>query len=219
MKTLLILADLENFLRAIVPLLAIVFWIVSQFMGNREKAGAPREAARKPIPPRPEKKADADASIREQVEQFLRQAAEQRHRAPAAERSAATPPPIPPQNPKRTRGPKKEAAQKATRELSEVRAKTAQESRFAPSRLSSVGDRHLEETAVTQADERMAERLHQKFDHSLGRLAKPRVSSQSEDEPVQLQSPAALIAAALREPQNVRQAIILSEIMKRPAEF
>jgi hypothetical protein len=61
---------------------------------------------------------------------------------------------------------------------------------------------------VSQADEKMEARLHEQFDHELGQLehaeaAKRAVSTGG-------------LVAFLRSPQNLRNAIIFSEIMRRP---
>lgn len=79
-----------------------------------------------------------------------------------------------------------------------------------------------EETAL--ADDRLEARLHQKFDHQLGRLtptsvtntAMPGAATTSE-RPTMLHviSPGSLVEM-LRSPQQIRNAIILSEILARP---
>jgi hypothetical protein len=66
---------------------------------------------------------------------------------------------------------------------------------------------------VGQADEKLESRLHQKFDHDVGGLA-------ARD--AEMQAAAAMssseIARMLGNPANIRQAIILSEILTRPSD-
>jgi hypothetical protein len=86
---------------------------------------------------------------------------------------------------------------------------------------------HLGEDAA-MADDRMEARLQKKFDHQVGRLASmpsQEPARSSPTPPVSATGPVttrelhpSLIAAALRTPQTVRQAIILGEIL-RPVEL
>ena len=82
-----------------------------------------------------------------------------------------------------------------------------------------------EETA--QADDRLEARLHQTFDHQLGRLqqtstAAPQATARSATDVAASVTTAAgnemlaFLVGALRSPQQVRQAIILSDILQRP---
>jgi hypothetical protein len=72
---------------------------------------------------------------------------------------------------------------------------------------------------VKQADEQFDRQLQQKFDHELGSLASRPATSNSETPPTtQRPSPAAQIAAMLANPDGVRQAMILNEILHRPSD-
>lgn len=112
-----------------------------------------------------------------------------------------------------------------------------------PRRLSDSGSRHLEtsvhadEQRFTQhtsrlgeevglADDEMEDHIHAAFDHRLGGLSDTSVGADvpevdaydeepgsSKDETPSL---AAELAATFRDPQSIRQAIILSEILSRP---
>ncbi len=74
-------------------------------------------------------------------------------------------------------------------------------------------------TRVRQADEQFDQQLHQRFDHELGSLAHPATAT---NEPVPAAqrpaSPAAQIATLLANPEGVRQAMILNEILHRPSD-
>ncbi|MEM1305761.1 MAG: hypothetical protein AAGG46_12740, partial [Planctomycetota bacterium] len=84
---------------------------------------------------------------------------------------------------------------------------------------------------IAHADDMAEARIHQKFDHKLGRLdsssdsaaadamADTSTSTTSDgDEQSDSESPTAAesIAAMLREPDNIRNAVILNEILRRP---
>jgi hypothetical protein len=73
-------------------------------------------------------------------------------------------------------------------------------------RISHLGER------VADADDRLEARLEGAFDHSVGSL-----SHQNSPQPEPPSSTAAAIARMLDSPENVRQAIILNEILRRPA--
>jgi hypothetical protein len=77
--------------------------------------------------------------------------------------------------------------------------------------------RHLGEE-VDQADDKLAARLHQVFDHQLGQLTRSDLSSG--DSPPPPQAPTNLLPSdilrLLRSPQSVRDALIMSEIFNRP---
>jgi hypothetical protein len=72
---------------------------------------------------------------------------------------------------------------------------------------------------VKQADEQFDRDLQKKFDHDLGSLShRPTAAESSPSPTTEPKSPAAQIAALLASPGGVRQAIILNEIMQRPAD-
>jgi hypothetical protein len=75
---------------------------------------------------------------------------------------------------------------------------------------------------LDQADERMEDRVRQSLDHTLSQLGAAAggvVSVQQQAERTQLSSYAAAavgLAHLLADPQNLRQAIILNEVLRRP---
>lgn len=87
-------------------------------------------------------------------------------------------------------------------------------------------DRRADEMAdaTEQADERMAVHLHQSFDHSLGSLGPDAQSITAAITPEADDQVRARVAAShpllsmLRNPQSVRNAIILSELLDRPVK-
>jgi hypothetical protein len=73
-------------------------------------------------------------------------------------------------------------------------------------------------TSIERGDVERERHRHQTFDHQLGRLkdAGSRADGSAADEVVRPISQAAVIAAMLRDPAGVKQAIVLGEILNRP---
>jgi len=78
---------------------------------------------------------------------------------------------------------------------------------------------HLGEQ-VAQADDRVAARLHEKFDHQLGKLQARNTQRRSEAAAAAVLEPtsAESIAALLANPDSIRNAIVLNEILQRPTD-
>ncbi len=66
---------------------------------------------------------------------------------------------------------------------------------------------------VANSDDRLALRLHEKFDHSVGHLQRRETTVDAKPPQADI---AAEVAAMLRSPQGVRQLIIANEILRRP---
>ena len=71
---------------------------------------------------------------------------------------------------------------------------------------------------VKQADEQFDRQLQKKFDHELGTLGSRPSATPPAEPATQTPSPAAQIAAMLSNPDGVRQAVILNEILHRPSD-
>lgn len=75
---------------------------------------------------------------------------------------------------------------------------------------------------VGRAGKKVQERVQQKFDHEVGQLAESQAKPVQQKAVEPIQRPAAsayspgTIAALMRSPQSLRQAIIVSELLKRP---
>ena len=152
----------------------------------------------------------------DEIEAFLRRAAARRQqRQGGQQQRPAAPPP-------RTLVPEIQIIEPAA----EAEIVEAQ-----PVRERTVGGQHLDtgdfaERAshmgerVGQADDKMEAHLQQVFDHKVGRLASSR-KSDLQPQPATTATPtpgtaSSDIAAMLRSPQSIRQAIILSEILAPP---
>ena len=144
------------------------------------------------------------------IEDFLRRAAQRR-----AKRSSSTPVVIDEHGQMQPQQPAPAAPQRKQPAASKQRVASKIESRKQDQRAPTVGSDIGERT-----HQRREQQMHRKFDHQVGSL-------EHEDEIVSLQNVAAEatqeqavaneIAAMLRDPKTIRQAIILSEIMNPPS--
>lgn len=170
--------------------------------------------------------AGQDNDLRSEVDEFLR-----RLQNPNAEPKARPEPPRrkPPQ---RERRPRVEVVEepKPRRSLS----KEQRDDFYDDKQGESVGDHvsqhlgHLAESqlaeqaahlgeVLSQTDERLEARLHEKFDNRLGKLGS-RDRTPNESETAKKEAPAKAIAEMLKNPDTVRNAVILNEILTRPAD-
>ncbi|HZL88664.1 MAG TPA: hypothetical protein VFB96_09855 [Pirellulaceae bacterium] len=182
-----------------------------------------------------------------EVEEFLRRAAQRRAqveaqlRAQAEARARGQTQPAPPQRnepPKRLTPTTQSISQQQGTQRADLVPVESEELAASGNRVAaSVADhmRHSQDIAahveqlgdrVEVADDEMQAHLHQVFDHSVGRLRKttestPAGQSASPSEAATVirdASPAHGIASLLRSPQSVRNAIILAEVLNRPTD-
>ncbi|MDZ4781151.1 MAG: hypothetical protein SGJ19_12930 [Planctomycetia bacterium] len=215
----LLAADLETWLKLTFAAVAGLIWIVNQLVNNAKKNQAPPvpRPAQPPVPQRPQPGL-------EDVQDFLRRAAEQRQR----EAQRAAQPPKPKQQ--RPATPKKAPAQtpKKPRQLAKpLSAEVVAE----PMRERSVGEhvqKHLDSSQfqqrsshlsqVAEAPSQIGSHLQHVFDHQVGRLT---TGTESDDDPATEGAAvpvtaAAAIARMLSQPESAKQAFILGEIFRRP---
>lgn len=182
-----------DWLEGLLPLLFVLFWIVSQVFNVVRRVGGrqPPPAARPPAPPRPRPRAGEDdvrTELERQIEEFLKTSGRRAAPAGGAETTrprpepkprTATPPPARPARPERGAG----------------RAPVA----VRPSPVGGVA-RHVEDA----------------FGHELEHLAPGlggEASAARETRPR-----AAAIVEMLRDPVTLRHAVLLREILDRPVE-
>jgi hypothetical protein len=78
--------------------------------------------------------------------------------------------------------------------------------------------RHLG-AEVDQADDKLQARLHQVFDHDLGRLKKSAsATAATPHESLAADVTVSEVLTMLRNPQSIRDAIVLSEVLRRPED-
>ena len=71
---------------------------------------------------------------------------------------------------------------------------------------------------VGMADERLEAHIHDKFDHDLSQLDDIYGDGKDGDKPADPSARSLDVAKMLGEPQSIRQAIILSEVLNRPLD-
>ncbi|MCA9268125.1 MAG: hypothetical protein KDA41_06620 [Planctomycetales bacterium] len=186
-------------------------WALQQLgeAGKRREQKRRAQAARKPRPA---------AEVSSQMSDFVRQASQR----PAATRPPATPPPGPPGQ-RRPRGLGTLSDPLVIE--AEVLDDDAPVTTLRPSVASHVSTKDLSQHATAladnlrQADERMDAQLHQHLDHRVGSLGD---SSDAvyEDPNADALPPEAVTtsetAAIFKNPERIREAIILQEILARP---
>lgn len=70
---------------------------------------------------------------------------------------------------------------------------------------------------VGMADDKMEGRLHERFDHELGRIHDDTVTDDRDvGQPLGVPGPVGEIVEMFRNPKSIRQAVLLSEILNRP---
>jgi hypothetical protein len=219
-------ADAGFWLSILFPLVVFIVWVLNQAIGRVAQPQNPQRRPLAPQQPRPQQKVD------DEIEAFLRRAAQQRGQAQRPPATAPAQPAAP-----RTLVPRSDAADAARRAAAEAVVPVEMVDEEGPAGMRGVSvsehvQRHLDTrgfqqrastiTKVDQADEELEERLHQAFDHQVGTLA-----SRAEAKQAAAAASAAATAtkvtasgvyAMLRDPNSLRNAIILQEILRRPEE-
>jgi hypothetical protein len=210
----LLLAAADDWLKYI-PVFAFLIYLLNHFIGiagkQQQRRQARPEVRPDGRPPRP-RPAGQRQEVQDEVAEFLKRAAEKR--------SAAKPVEARPAQPRRVAPP----------EIVEARAVEEMPSnRWPESVRPQVENRELTERAghLTHVDRTEAAfQAHmQVFDHTVGRINEsaanppPPTGSQSDVAPQTINAPPnEVFAALLSDPQSLRQAIILNEIIERPVE-
>jgi hypothetical protein len=211
--------DIVFLIKVAVPLIAAVIWVLNQALAKAKKLPQQQPGAAPP-PRRPAAKA-----VEDEVEAFLRRAAQARagqpaqapqrpqraavggrleQAAPAARSTARRPPPLP------------AAAVEVVGERSVGGEGVADHvARHLDSSTFTERAAHL--THLDQADEQMEARIHQSLDHHLGQLA-PQESAVAMSAAGPSGQAVAVVGlgAFLANPQNLRNAFIMNEVFRRP---
>jgi predicted flap endonuclease-1-like 5' DNA nuclease len=221
----------NDWLTALVPIVIAVIYLINHLLSamksttrNKPPRRPPETAERslRPTQKQPGPPAGGQSQLNAEIEQFLKRAGDRPRREPAL-----TPPPKTPQ----AKTPKRTPPKSASREQP-LDAETVERSDF-----SSVGasvEKHLANRGFTQraehladdivrADQEMEQHLQKAFSRRVGTLggetAKTSSTPVTDVEPVPAapRSPAAdALGSLLSNPQNIKQAVILNEILQRP---
>jgi len=199
-------ADVGDLLGMIVFILFVVASLVSQLLQQKKPKGA--------VEGKPMKPGSSAGDVGDEIRKFLEQAADAQKR-------------------KRERGRKKSDADKGQ---DAVVIATAVPAEGSAARWESVGEhvrQHIGQehfgkvvSQVGMADEQLESRLHEVFDHRLGKISGSAPSSQIEEgtdaadkqqAPSRSAAPQSLakeIAQAMRNPTSLRQAILINEVLR-----
>jgi hypothetical protein len=222
--------------QVIIALVALGIWAINQFLGQRNKPVPP--ARNNPPQPRPGQPAGGgQKGLLDEVEQFLKDARKQMERQQQPQQQTQPKRIQPPPMPQQPRKQKTQAA-KAKQKPRPQQARPLAESRPLDDvdRGSSVAE-HVREHIGTDRfdtsgfDERAGKLSHLQqtidqdigahvrsvFDHQVGTmttgsaLSGPTVESSGP-------TPAELLVAMLRDPQGMRNAVVLQEVLRPPVE-
>lgn len=222
-----------DWLKIIIWVVVIGAWAINQLMALKNKPGAAKPAA-----PRPQPNAgNAQRGLLDEVERFLKDARKNVEQAQQRQAAKSSPPPArakPPKLPQSKRN--KDQERKKAPDRSKQKAAEPQRRRLEPERSLDDVERggsvaqhvrqHLDTSRFDQRAEQLS-KLQQKieqdigahvksvFDHQIGTLAE---SSAAAAESTAAPSAARQIADLLRDPQGVRNAVLLQEILRPPVE-
>lgn len=219
-----------DFFRAAVPIIFLIIWVISQVVGEQGKRAKPvKGPQQKPGGRRPPPK-----GVAQEIEEFLKRAAQQREGGKPAEVQVMRPEPIATDRGPRSAGQQAKGPprQKPLEPAAVDRAVEVLPSRgdIAESVKQHLGGdrlgRHAEQLGdeIRDGDEEVQQRLHKTFDHQVGHLG-----AQPSKTPTRYSTTRAAPLAAstggkataelielLLDPQGIRTAILVSEILKRP---
>ena len=210
------IGDLIAFLVFIViGLLSVAGQIMNKAREGRQNAGPPQ----KPRPrPQPQPRQQQGPLVNE-IDQFVRQAAQRRAeggRRPAAQRQGGRPQ-ANPRRPAAAQPPVEAVPAELLQPVADESGSVAEHirTRVASKNVGTLSSRRME-SEVDQADENLEERVHEVFDHKLGRLSGTPGETAKESGAAIPHTAAAGMAAMLTDPASIRQAIVLTEILQRP---
>ncbi len=154
------------------------------------------------------------------IEEFLKMAAARRREAQPS--APATPPRQTPQKtpPKQKKQPARPSLVVSESEVEIVPTKRESVAKHVESHIdTSRLKKHAEKLGekVGRADDVLEARLHQTFDHQIGRLVRPEsATGDPAGKPKPPTRTASSLLAMMASQHNVQQAIVMSEILKRP---
>ena len=226
----LLLADLEDVLRFIVPVIFVVIWVVSQVMraGSAQRSqGTPSDESEEYEDWYEEAEAgekETPTQLSNEIESFLRKV---RGEAPKS-------PPVRQRVPELRPVPERTVVASVPIEATPVEASLVEATAMSTDAYEAVSDRFSAQAArlgadVGHADERVEEHLHEAFDHTLGSLADTSmgadaskgsdgVSPYDGTEDLAVPSTASEFRDLLGTPESIRKAVVLNEILTRPAD-
>ena len=192
----------------VIGLLSVVGQIMNKGNEGRQKAGPPPGQRPRPQPqPRQQQ-----GPLANEIDQFVRQAAQRRAEGrpqPAVQRQDVRPQSAP-RRPAAAQPPVEAVPVELLQPLDE-----SVRSNVAPQRIGTLGSRRRERD-VAQADENLKKHVPGVSNHRVGQLSGAPSENAGESGAIIPPAAAAGVAAMLTDPANIRQAIVLTEILQRP---
>jgi hypothetical protein len=227
---LLLAVNLDDWFGVIPFVVMIVVWVLNRVLGGDPQAG--RRPAQRPAAPAPV--AAERRKVDDEVADFLRRAAQRRGGdagvAPA-DRPMGGQPPRPPGSPQIQRPREVVVGQQAPPPQPSMRrapvetelVEVVEVGSEGPAGFDSIEARTIgtrvgaapRQSEVEQADEAMEHHVAETFDHRVGRLGDTK-SRRTQVTGRSRSAAAERLFQALSRPQDVRQAIIVAEVLKRP---
>jgi hypothetical protein len=212
--------QLEDLIKVIVPIVFFLVWLFNRLFAGEGAQQQQRPKVRRAEPPQPKPVPVERQRVEDEVGEFLRRAQQQRT---AGQAQAA---------PQRLAEPIRPQPAPVVAEVVPVEVEVVEEQRLGGGVAAHVeqriASRRLRERAkgeVEQADEAMASHLHQAFDHKLGQLAGLTTTQTATTTPATTTrnvshstARVAELLSQLRNPATVGNAIIVSEVLRRPEE-
>jgi hypothetical protein len=230
-ESILLVADVEDILKALSVFIPIIIWVLIQvFSGDEEEKEKKKKkkAQQQQAERRPEKQRPQDKQFRGEIDEFLKRAAERRGQQAPAEVEVIGPAPAA----RQPQMPETSAAAASVPVTAEVVRREAHgdEENWGSNVAEHVQD-HLRRGTwadrashfaddIGEADDRMKAHLDKVFNHDVGHLSRP-LSEQARGAGAVLRADATnahaeAIVDMLRSRDGVRQAIVINEILRRP---
>ncbi len=208
-----LLADAEIF-KVIGFIIVALIWIFNHFVGAK---GPQRRPPRADMRPRPPGAPAGRQEVNDEVAEFLRRTAERTAGKKRTEPEAAPPARQPLSERRLNRMPSSREPVEAVAVDESPEVSLAEHVQEFDSHLLSERTRRM--TQMEQESRSFQAEVQHDFDHQLGRLAQrhPETADSGQAPPVQASS-AASLAALLADPENLRNVVVLNEILRRPTD-
>lgn len=204
-------------------LVARAIWAARKPKDAPPLGGPPRQAPRRVAPQQPPAQPAQQKKLTDEVEEFLRRAAERRRGGQPREVEILRPEvQAPPQRTVNRPAPRAVDAVVLTDE-ERIGRESVEKHTQQHLDTTSYASRAEQLTTVDDADENMQSHLHSVFDHQIGSLGQP-TQSATADDPASAPAAEAVtllgapIAEMLASPQGLRNAFVLQEILRRPED-
>jgi hypothetical protein len=224
-----LLADADWWLRLVVPTVFFIIYAINRLIASA-KPGAPppRKPQRRPPegeralrPPQQQPagpQSGSQSQLNAEIEQFLKRANDRRSESPRREAIPTSRSPKAPPKP-----PAAKPIDVQPLERSEISSVAASVEKHLSNRTFTQRAEHLADDIV-RADEEMEQHLQKAFSHRVGTLTDVQKATTTQGPATDKEtsvvvaagSAANAIAGLLADPKNLRQAVILNEILKRP---